>query len=240
MTAYHDRFFVYEQYEGHICSDQEGTDVHGWQPGRELPQTVLLLPVGGCYGLVLEGSISLFHGSFQVPAGYWFSTRSGLQMVVPPDAHVVVIQKVGHDGMFGIGQLEDSGRLCYIDGAKDTVLQAPWRKGEACLNALFIPQGVHQTMHTHPSTRIGIISGGLGYCETREARHTMRRGAVFFLPADGWHKFRTDSPETPFLNVVAYHPDSDQGPTDEAHPMLSRTIVHGVSAQDIPAIQTKR
>ena len=28
--------------------------------------------------------------------------------------------------------------------------------------------------------------------------------------------------------VIAYHPDSDFGPTDDDHPMVNRTIVDGV------------
>ena len=41
------------------------------------------------------------------------------------------------------------------------------------------------------------------------------------------------------MDVVAYHPDSDTGPTHDDHPMLNRTIVEGVSARDIDKIRTK-
>jgi hypothetical protein len=40
--------------------------------------------------------------------------------------------------------------------------------------------------------------------------------------------------------VVAYHPDSDYGPTHEAHPMINRTVVRGVPASQIESIHTPR
>lgn len=246
MSGYHSDFFVFTEYEGFICHDDQDTAVYGFTPGRD-ENAILTLPPknGGCYGVVLQGAVALNGGfmggnRYWVHRGCWFSTTAGVTMTIPGWAHAVVIQKKGHRGFDAMSQLEDTGRLCYIDGARDTVLQAPWRLGEACLNALYVPAGVHQTMHTHPSTRIGIILDGMGRCETPERVHDMTPGAVFYLPANGWHKFRTDSPDTPFLNLVAYHPDSDMGPTDGEHPMLNRTMVDGVSAKDMPEIQTPR
>jgi hypothetical protein len=45
-------------------------------------------------------------------------------------------------------------------------------------------------------------------------------GDVFVLPTDELHGFHTQDQH---LRVVVYHPDSDFGPTDEAHPMINRT-----------------
>ena len=36
--------------------------------------------------------------------------------------------------------------------------------------------------------------------------------------------------------VVAFHPDSDFGPTHEVHPMINRTIVEGVPASQLNSI----
>ena len=41
------------------------------------------------------------------------------------------------------------------------------------------------------------------------------------------------------MAVIAYHPDSDFGPTHEVHPMINRTIVDGVSARLIEKIRTR-
>ena len=40
------------------------------------------------------------------------------------------------------------------------------------------------------------------------------------------------------MDVIAYHPDSDTGPTHDDQPMIKRTIVDGVSAADIDEIRT--
>ncbi len=54
----------------------------------------------------------------------------------------------------------------------------------------------------------------------------LRAGGVFMLEESELHSFAT----VPGVNmeIVAYHPDSDWGPTDEDHPMLNRTFInHG-------------
>ncbi len=41
------------------------------------------------------------------------------------------------------------------------------------------------------------------------------------------------------LRIVAWHPDSDTGPSDDDHPMLNRSMVNGVSAAEIDEIRTR-
>ena len=41
------------------------------------------------------------------------------------------------------------------------------------------------------------------------------------------------------MDVIAFHPDSDFGPTDIEHPMINRTIVNGVKASELENIRTK-
>jgi hypothetical protein len=62
-------------------------------------------------------------------------------------------------------------------------------------------------------------------------------GTVFSMTPGSVHKFRTT---TQSMDVVAWHPDSDTGPSDEDHPMLNRTIVEGVSARYRDEIRTRR
>jgi hypothetical protein len=59
---------------------------------------------------------------------------------------------------------------------------------------------------------------------------------LWCIEAGGEHKFSTPYGEE--LQVIAFHPDSDFGPTDEDHPMLNRTIVQGVSAKHLTAIRS--
>lgn len=141
----------------------------------------------------------------------------------------LVITQQGWRGMFVVGgPVEAEGRLRYIDGCTDTLLLPPVKLGDPCLNALWFPGGTEQTMHTHPSVRIGIVIRGRGECVTPVGREPLRRGMAFVIHADGEHRFRTEPDES--MVVVAWHPDSDCGPTDEQHPMLTRTIIEGVSA----------
>jgi quercetin dioxygenase-like cupin family protein len=49
-------------------------------------------------------------------------------------------------------------------------------------------------------------------------------GVVFVLPAGVVHSFHTREDE---MRIVAWHPDSDTGPTDDNHPMRNRTLRPG-------------
>jgi len=108
--------------------------------------------------------------------------------------------------------------------------------GDPCLNLLYFPPGVTQTQHTHPSMRVGMVISGEGECVTPSATIPLVPGGVFVIPTDGLHGFVTRSSA---MTVIAYHPDSDFGPTHEVHPMINRTIVNGLSASFLPEIRTR-
>jgi len=163
------------------------------------------------------------------------------------NGRAVIIQATDYDGMrmFG-GPIERFGRLKYIDGCTDSLLIPPVKKGDPCLNHLHFPPGIKQTMHTHPSIRIGVVYRGEGMCVTPWGMIPLIEGMVFIInpengkmhegSAVGSHCFSTDIRT---MDVVAFHPDSDYGPTDEVHPMINKTIIDGVSASKLKEIQTK-
>jgi quercetin dioxygenase-like cupin family protein len=174
------------------------------------------------FGYVFSGAACSESAAFRQPlqAGMFFSapgpaTITGLQ-------GFVCIRK-GYRGlpMWG-GPIEKLGRLKYIDGCSDTLLLAAPIKGDPCVNYLYIPPGVNQTAHTHPSVRVGCIIDGGGVCRLADKTIDLIPGEIFILPADELHSFQTTGQP---LRVVIYHPDSDFGPTDEVHPMINRTIV---------------
>ena len=140
-----------------------------------------------------------------------------------------VVSIAGFAGLPTVGgPIEGTGRLRYIDGCTDTLLLGPARRGDPCLNALYFPPGTDQTPHTHPSLRAGWVVSGRGECvvggtDEEPTLTPLRPGAAFLIPPDIRHAFRTGPGET--LTVVAFHPDTDTGPTDEDHPMLNRTIL---------------
>jgi hypothetical protein len=150
----------------------------------------------------------------------------------------LVISRHGWLGMVVLGgPLEERGRLRYIDGCTDSLLVPPVRLGDPCLNGLWFPMGTRQTAHTHPSVRIGMVVRGRGRCVTRAREWELRAGMRFVIHAEGEHRFET-GPESG-MTVVAWHPDSDCGPTDREHPMVRRTMVMGVSASQLPELQTR-
>jgi hypothetical protein len=169
-----------------------------------------------------------------------------------PGTRALLIESIGYDSPFVLGgPLESQGRLKYIDGCTDSLLIPPVKLGDPCLNHLHFPGGIDQTMHTHPSVRIGLVSQGRGQCVTPWGNVDLLPGMVFVIhPEDGRKEKGLDGNEHPVgshcfrtfnstMDVVAFHPDSDFGPTDEVHPMVNRTIVNGVSASLIPEIRTK-
>lgn len=172
---------------------------------------------------------------------------AGMFAVVPSLARItggqgIVISRESFMGMFQIGgPVEFEGRLKYIDGCTDSLLSSPVKMGDPCLNLLYFPEDIDQTAHTHPDDRVGLIMSGKGRCHAWndgvEEIIDLVPGMIFCIHTDGPHKFST--PYGQHMRVLAYHPTSDYGPTDETHPMINRTMVDGVSASKIPSIRTK-
>ncbi|QLE59025.1 cupin domain-containing protein [Nostoc sp. TCL26-01] len=150
---------------------------------------------------------------------------------------VLVATRLNYTGLFTIGgPIEPLGRLNYIDGCSSTVLINPLRRGEPCLNFLYVPPGVSQTPHTHPSLRIGLVAEGSGTCQVEEGTFKMEQGTVFCLPENKLHSFSAIDNS---LRIIIYHPDSDVGPTDDSHTMLNNTFVGEQSAKVLDAIRTR-
>ena len=91
------------------------------------------------------------------------------------------------------------------------------------LNLLHFPPNTDQTRHAHPSIRLGVVSRGRGTAHGPTWEQPLMRGDVFLLDAHEVHAFRTE-PQSG-MDVIAFHPDSDWGPTDQAHPMKNRTYL---------------
>jgi len=175
------------------------------------------------FGFVIEGEVSLTYAGhhYTLSQGMYFSVPKELQLTGSGNA--LVMARVGYLGFFQIGgAIEQRGRLTYIDGCTDSLLISPVMMGDPCLNLLHIPPHTEQSQHTRPSLRLGVIVSGKGICKTPEADYPLKAGSVFYIPQNGRHSFHTSEQE---LRVIAYHPDSDFGPTHENHPMVNKTIL---------------
>jgi quercetin dioxygenase-like cupin family protein len=113
------------------------------------------------------------------------------------------------------------------------VLVSPPRLGDPVFNHLHFPAGIKQSQHTHPSIRLGVIARGRGHAWGEGWQEELSSGCVFMLEEHEMHSFRTDESGN-IMDVIAYHPDSQSGPSDQNHPMVNRTYIaanafrHGV------------
>lgn len=223
----------------------------------------------GCsyYGYCYDGAGYITHSDSTHPQfiekGQYFSTATLIDISCTLKGFGVIIIEVYHESgvypytnfraqtLFG-GRIEPQGRLKYIDGCTDSLLIPPVKLGNPCLNHLHFPPNIDQTPHTHPSHRIGIVAQGHGECITPFGNLPLTEGMIFIIKEydggsyskgldgkmyeNGTHSFKTT---TSSMDVIAFHPDSDFGPTDTEHPMINRTIVEGVSAKHLENIRTK-
>ncbi len=212
--------------------EEFATTLSAWNQGH-----LELGPEGTHFGYVWAGRAQLrcASGIFKLSAGMYFAVPGA--GAIEGEGAGIVVTRLGHYGLFSLGgPVEASGRLRYIDGCTDSLLVPPVLRGDACLNALFFPPGIDQTEHTHPTDRIGLVASGRGTCLAPGQNFALEPGRAFIIPAGARHRFRTGGEA---MIVIAYHPDSDFGPTHEAHPMINRTIVDGIPAAALAAIHTK-
>lgn len=166
-------------------------------------------------------------------AGHFASRKSPVKVSLHPNTHLIIVQTPSANAVLDMvgGPVELEGRLQYIDNCSDTLLLHPPLLGEPCLNYLHFPPETIQTSHYHPSFRFGIVIRGYGLCiegplgtQGECQSSPLSPGDAFLIPADVMHSFSTmDSA----MDVIAFHPDSDWGPTHADHPMINRTWVNG-------------
>ncbi len=115
------------------------------------------------------------------------------------------------------------GNLSYMDGGTNTTAINPGRLGDPVINYVHFPAGMKQTLHTHPSHRVGMVLEGRGQVELDDDNFELIPGDVFFMQRNVLHNFTCPYNEDVVLFVFA--PDSGTGPTDEVNPLKIRTYV---------------
>tara|TARA_R110000787_G_scaffold23798_2_gene67868 strand:+ start:642 stop:1460 length:819 start_codon:yes stop_codon:yes gene_type:complete len=217
------------------------------------------------YGFIYEGTtdlISVDRPAIKLEQGMYFSIV-GPFLLNPTCQSKLVIVEVCHTkgiypqnnykAMFNVGgKIEEHGRLNYIDGCTDSLLIPPIKMGDPCFNHLHFPPAISQTPHTHPSHRIGLVVKGNGLCVTPFGNLILKEGMIFVIKQWDGKEYKKGQDGKDYevgnhcfytyensMDVVAFHPDSDFGATDINHPMINRTIVDGISANQIKDIQTK-
>lgn len=179
------------------------------------------------YGYVLSGKFVISTLNHEIHAalktGAYFALNNYVVVQCEDTGVIITIERMGYQAMQQVGMIEKTGRLSYIDDCSDSILCAPARLGDPCLNHLHFPKGILQAQHTHPSIRLGIIARGKGKVWGPDYEKDLLAGDVFCIEEGERHSFKTDNENT--MDVIAFHPDSDWGPTDTLHPMLNRTYL---------------
>ena len=178
------------------------------------------------YGFVFSGQATLRNNlttaSAHISEGMYFCLNADWDLESQGQIFLTEVDQYSGLNMIG-GPIESVGRLKYIDNCTDSLLVPPTKLGDPCLNLLVFPPGIQQTPHTHPSFRAGIVISGKGFCNLDSGKVPLQPGDLFVIPTNLKHCFTSD--DKLGLKVLAFHPDSDYGPTDEVHPMINKTII---------------
>ena len=185
-------------------------------------ETNLDRPGSQYFGYVAKGNVKIQRPGLEpipLSQGMYFTAPSELK--VQAQGALVVWERLGYQGLFMVGgPVESSGRLTYIDNCSTTMIAPPARALDPVLNLLCFPKKTQQTMHIHPTIRLGYVSEGQGEFITPGKTMELREGLVFAIPEKTPHCFHTQDST---MSVIAYHAESHIGPTDEQHPMLNQT-----------------
>tara|TARA_A200000159_G_scaffold1951_2_gene2190 strand:+ start:8425 stop:9108 length:684 start_codon:yes stop_codon:yes gene_type:complete len=116
------------------------------------------------------------------------------------------------------------GNLSYMDGGTNTTASNPGRLGLPVVNYVHFPAGMKQTLHTHPSQRIGLILSGKGEIELDNGvMFPIKEGDAWVMERNVLHNFMCNQGED--VTLFVFSPDSGTGPTDEINPLKVRTYV---------------
>ena len=184
-----------------------------------------LSPTGTDYILIRNGNFVNFQTELKnVNAA--ICTTSSYNVVCGENSSAVVIQYPGLkllEDRFYVQKILDQGNLSYMDGGTNTTAINPGRLGDPVVNYVHFPAGMYQTLHTHPSHRVGMVLKGNGRVELDHDEYFLiREGDAFFMRRNTLHNFICDDED---VVLYVFAPDSGTGPTDEVNPLKIRTYV---------------
>jgi quercetin dioxygenase-like cupin family protein len=158
------------------------------------------------------------NGAFAVNDHFTIKTGAGTAAVIEyPGLHLL-------ESRYYVQNQLEMGNLSYMDGGTNTTAVNPGRLGDPVINYVHFPAGMKQTLHTHPSHRVGMVLKGLGRVELDDGEFPLQTGDVFFMKRNVLHNF-TCPYENEDVVLFVFAPDSGTGPTDEVNPLKIRTYV---------------
>lgn len=192
-------------------------------PGQERE----MVCAGTDYVLLRNASLRSANMSFaQVNGVAALSAETAYSVSCARDASAFVVRYPGlrlAEQRFFVQTALETGGLSYMDGGTNSTALHPNRCGEPVVNYVHFPAGMVQTLHTHPSHRVGLVLRGNGRIELNDKKFfAVEEGSAFFMRRNELHNFITDD-EPVILFVFA--PDSGTGPTDEMNALKARTYL---------------
>lgn len=156
-----------------------------------------------------------------------FAGQTTKQFTVYDDSTIAHIKFYGlsmNDERLFIPEDKSTGNLSYMDGGTNTTAVNPGRLGLPVINYVHFPAGMKQTLHTHPSQRIGLILSGKGEIELDDGvMFPIKEGDCWVMERNVLHNFMCNQGED--VTLFVFSPDSGTGPTDEINPLKVRTYV---------------
>lgn len=156
-----------------------------------------------------------------------FAGQTTKQFTVYDDSTIAHIKFYGlsmNDERLFIPEDKSTGNLSYMDGGTNTTAVNPGRLGLPVINYVHFPAGMKQTLHTHPSQRIGLILSGKGEIELdNDVMFPIKEGDCWVMERNVLHNFMCNQGED--VTLFVFSPDSGTGPTDEINPLKVRTYV---------------
>ena len=188
-------------------------------------QTKTFTPIGTDYILLRNASFQSTYCTFNGVDGA-FCVNHQYTITCEDNSSAAIISYPGlrlFENRYYIQDELDIGNLSYMDGGSNTTAVNPGRLGDPVVNYVHFPANMYQTLHTHPSHRIGLILKGNGKIELDNNEFfDINEGDVFYMRRYTLHNFiTTDEPVVMFV----FAPDSGTGPTDEVNPLKIRTYV---------------
>ena len=182
--------------------------------------------VGTSYLMGKNSSISINDGGYSV-SGTNFAGQTGNLFTVYDESTFVHIKFYGlsmNDERLFVPHGNPKGNLSYMDGGTNTTAVNPGRLGLPVINYVHFPAGMEQTLHTHPSQRIGLILSGKGLIELdKGVMFPIKEGDCFVMERNVLHNFMCNQGED--VTLFVFSPDSGTGQTDEINPLKVRTYV---------------
>ena len=181
---------------------------------------------GTYYVLMRNSTFSSANAEFKNVMGA-FGVNHSFMLECGAVSHAVVIEYKGiHllENRYYVQNDLDIGNLSYMDGGTNTTAVNPSRLGDPVVNYVHFPNHMYQTLHTHPSHRVGLILRGSGHIELdNQEIFDIKTGDCFWMPRNTLHNFCCQNGE--HVELFVFAPDSGTGPTDEVNPLKIRTYV---------------